>query len=200
MSKCTSRTGRHLPGSWTEQECPEHGLLAARKATAAAPTASMSAPQPAPGRDQPPAYEGTLGSLPEEIVEDLISRRSRQGASREESAALLGEFVRSHSGANLASALVYNNFARTPNVDRIVRDIDATRPPTRRPSPKPQSARIETLRGGDTFEDGEFRTREEVLEVTDQGDNIYVTTDASQDAGAGAYRFRKGETVWATTA
>jgi len=112
----------------------------------------------------------------------------------------LGELVKAHSGANLASALVYNEFARTMNVDRIVHDIDATRPPTRRPSPKPQSARIETLRGGDTFEDGEFRTREEVLEVTDQGDNIYVTTDASQDAGAGAYRFRKGETVWATTA
>jgi hypothetical protein len=41
----------------------------------------------------------------------MITRRINKGFNAAESRALLAEIVRSHTGDNLASALVYNEFA-----------------------------------------------------------------------------------------
>lgn len=41
----------------------------------------------------------------------MIARRASKGYSANESRTMLAELIRSHSGDNLATALVYNEFA-----------------------------------------------------------------------------------------
>lgn len=47
----------------------------------------------------------------DKLIQKLITRRASKGNGVAQSAALLTELVRSHSGDNLAHALTYNDFA-----------------------------------------------------------------------------------------
>lgn len=44
-------------------------------------------------------------------MNSMIARRTSKGYNTNESRAMLNELLRSHSGDNLAAALVYNEFA-----------------------------------------------------------------------------------------
>lgn len=49
----------------------------------------------------------------------LIARRVRKGANAAQSAALLAALIASHTGDNLAHALVYNDFATAAQAAKI---------------------------------------------------------------------------------
>lgn len=49
----------------------------------------------------------------------MIARRTNKGYNAAESTALLANITRSHSGDNLATALVYNEFATAAQAARV---------------------------------------------------------------------------------
>lgn len=53
-------------------------------------------------------------------VGELVERRVRHGANREESQALLAQLCESCSGDNLAHALVYHDFATEQQAYRFI--------------------------------------------------------------------------------
>ena len=50
----------------------------------------------------------------------MIARRVDKGYNAQESALLLGELITDHNGANLVSALVYNDFATVRTAEKYV--------------------------------------------------------------------------------
>ena len=54
---------------------------------------------------------------------DLITRRTRQGYNRAESAELLAELVTAHSGENLVHALTYTGFATEAQARRFANQL-----------------------------------------------------------------------------
>lgn len=149
--------------------------------------AALPAPFPPPG-------------VPQWVAEDLVERRVRRGFNREQSQQELALIMSEHgTSPNLRDILVGEKFATGIAADRAVAAIAEEQSPGRVPSREPQTVLASVIRKGDFFADGEFATHERVVGVVDMGDFIAINTDASLDAGAEAYRFPKGGTVWAIT-
>lgn len=54
------------------------------------------------------------------IISFMIARRVDKGYNAQESALLLGELITDHTGDNLVSALVYNDFATIRTAEKYV--------------------------------------------------------------------------------
>lgn len=54
------------------------------------------------------------------IISFMIARRVDKGYNAQDSAILLGELITDHNGANLVSALVYNDFATVRTAEKYV--------------------------------------------------------------------------------
>jgi hypothetical protein len=54
-------------------------------------------------------------------MNSMITRRASKGYNASESRAMLNELIASHSGDNLAAALVYNEFATAAQAARFAK-------------------------------------------------------------------------------